>query len=56
MSEDKINSELLNNLYNDIRIVEGQNLRTGKWDDNTMRRYIEKRIEKIVAKEESDEV
>lgn len=56
MSEDKIDEELLNSLYNEIRITEGQNLRTGKWDDNTMKRYIEKRIEKTVAKEEHDEV
>lgn len=56
MSEQKINEKLLNELYRNIRIVEGKNLRTGKCDDNTMRKYIEQEISKVVKSEEKNEI
>ncbi|MBQ2800545.1 MAG: hypothetical protein IJF03_04060 [Lachnospiraceae bacterium] len=56
MSEQEVKNDILNSLYQEIRVVEGQNLRTGKYDDNMMRKFIEKRIEMAVKKEGDNEI
>ena len=56
MSNQEINEKFRNDLYRNIRIEEGRNLRTGRYDDNTMRRYIEQEIRKVVKKEEENEI
>lgn len=56
MSEYEIDKKKLNKLYSVVRAEEGQNLRTGRYDDENMRRYIIKQIEKIVREEEKNEI
>ncbi len=52
MNENNVDKEKLDYLFNLIRMYEGKNLRTNKYDDDTMIKIIEKEIRKIVDKEE----
>lgn len=52
MNENNVDKEKLDDLFNLIRMYEGKNLRTNKYDDDTMIKIIEKEIRKIVDKEE----
>lgn len=56
MSEYKVNKKKLIELYSELRAEEGNNLRTGRSDDENMRKYIIKQIEKIVKEEEKNEI
>ena len=57
MSDYGVDKELLRQLYFNVRKVESENLRSGKYDDATMRRYIIKEIDTVVKREEKkDEV
>lgn len=51
MNKYDVDEELLKELFMKIRIKEGQNLRSGKEDDKSMRRAIKNDIEKTVRKE-----
>ena len=52
MDENNVDKEKLDYLFNLIRMYEGNNLRTNKYDDEAMIKIIEKEIRKIVDKEE----
>lgn len=52
MNENNVDKEKLDYLFNLIRMYEGNNLRTNKYDDDGMIKIIEKEIRKIVDKEE----
>lgn len=52
MNENNVDKEKLDYLFNLIRMYEGNNLRTNKYDDDAMIKIIEKEIRKIVDKEE----
>ncbi len=52
MNENNVDKEKLDYLFNLIRMYEGNNLRTNKYDDEAMIKIIEKEIRKIVDKEE----
>lgn len=52
MNENNVDKEKLDYLFNLIRMYEGKNLRTNKYDDEAMIKIIEKEIRKIVDKEE----
>ena len=52
MNENNVDMEKLDYLFNLIRMYEGNNLRTNKYDDDAMIKIIEKEIRKIVDKEE----
>lgn len=54
MNEHEINEEVVRSLFSEIRLIEGQNLRTGKMTDEAIRKYIERRIGNAVDKEEND--
>lgn len=57
MSDYGVNNELLRQLYFNVRNEESKNLRSGKYDDATMRRVIIKEIDTVVKREErQDEV
>lgn len=56
MNNYDVNDETVLELFKQIRRVEGFNLKTGKYDDDKMRKYIEKLIRDVVEKEYSDEV
>lgn len=56
VSEYKVNKKKLIELYSELRAEEGNNLRTGRSDDENMRKYIIKQIEKIVKEEEKNEI
>ena len=51
MNNNNVDKKLLRELFSIARREEGRNLRTGKNDDETMRKYIEQEIKKIVYKE-----
>lgn len=55
MSKTNIDMEKLNELFQHIRMYEGENLRTNKYDDEKMIKIIEKEIRRIVEKEEKQE-
>ena len=52
MNENNVDKEKLDYLFNLIRMYEGNNLRTNKYDDDAMIKIIENEIRKIVDKEE----
>ena len=52
MNENNVDKEKLDYLFNLIRMYEGNNLRTNKYDDDDMIKIIEKEMRKIVDKEE----
>lgn len=52
MNENNVDKGKLDYLFNLIRMYEGNNLRTNKYDDDAMIKIIEKEIRKIVDKEE----
>ena len=52
MNENNVDKEKLDYLFNLIRMYEGNNLRTNKYDDDAMIKIIEKEIRKIDDKEE----
>ncbi len=52
MSDYGVDKELLRQLYYNVRKAESENLRSGKYDDVTMRRFIIKEIEGVVKREE----
>ena len=52
MNENNVDKEKLDYLFNLIRMYEGNNLRTNKYDDDAMIKIIEKEIRKIIDKEE----
>ena len=52
MNENNVDKEKLDYLFNLIRMYEGNNLRTNKYDDDAMIKILEKEIRKIVDKEE----
>ena len=56
MSEYEVDKKKLIKLYTELRAEEGYNLRTGRYDDENMRRHIIKQIEKIVREEEKNEI
>jgi len=51
MEKNDINQEILNEMFLEIRLIEGENLKTGKYDDKTMVKLICNIIQKH-AKEE----
>ncbi len=53
MKDYGVDNELLRELYYNVRITESKNLRSGKYDDATMRKVIIKEIDRVVRKEEA---
>lgn len=52
MSKYDVDQSLLEELFLKVRIIEGQNLKSGKYDDKQIRKMIMKEIEIAVEKEE----
>ena len=52
MSKYDVVQSLLEELFLKVRIIEGQNLKSGKYDDKQIRKMIMKEIEIAVEKEE----
>lgn len=56
MNKNDVDNKIVSELFAKIRQAEGFNLKTRKYDDDKMRKYIEKLIRDVVEKEYADEV